>query len=79
VECCYWKCTDACERIVGTSFPSGYNVVVGNVFVLMIEIKLACAIFPSLCNFFAGSVVDLVLERKFFFTFIVQFCCGQCC
>jgi hypothetical protein len=77
VECCCWKCIDACARIVGTSFPSGCSVVVGNVFVLMIERKLACVIFPSLCNFVVGNVVDLVLERKFSFTFIVQCCCWQ--
>jgi hypothetical protein len=58
--------------------------VVGNVvvfvlekmFVLVLEGKLACANFPSLCNVGVGNVVFLVLERKL--SFMVQCGCWQC-
>jgi hypothetical protein len=50
--------------LVGARFPSWFNAFLGNAFVLMIEVKLACIRFPIWCNVVFCNALVHVLEGK---------------
>ena len=49
------------ENIVSARLPSGFNVFIGNVFVLLIEGMLACVRFPSWSILVFGNALELVV------------------
>jgi uncharacterized cupin superfamily protein len=61
VQCCCWKCACAYGRIKS----SKHWLSIGNEFILLLEGKLACVIFPSWWNVVVDNVFVPFQEGKY--------------